>query len=633
MKKIDLFETFENAEDELMEDLTDMSPEISDEKLEKLLAVSERNYKMKKEETEGTRKEKYKEDESTVSGVERVKRTVWLRPLTMAASLVLIGATVAGSVALLNRGKMTNTDETTASDIAGDKEALKELCSNAPSHYDKLKASYKVVRIYDDITDVLDAQVEYDTKEDSVFVHRQQENSSESGYDSWNMKEFIYKNKIATIDLDNNWYDVLPYDISNEHLVAVENFWDPKGVFDLDYPWLGIAERLWSDWDIIGKDTVCGRECTVIEQLTDNGKLTAYFDAETGVELKYSYEGISVLGDSDGIEKTHTAKTEFEVTDIKYDDDAGHLITPLEFRQMIEEGGYRSEIREKDRYGNDVDPESANDLSYLGVPDISVTTTTVTSEQTTMTTTTDDTEIIFTTPVFEEPDAENMSFDAELGKIALAMVKKEEADVKFKINMAALNLADEYLEFSVDPEIAEEWDGILCSPVDGSSGLTDKVYYLLVDEPEFSNIKEMRRFGRSVYSANSIDLKRLNKMTAYLPDDLEQGDMISREQLRKIVEYRGKLYKLYYYLGIGHLSPVYFEDYPVIIADRTNTSFRAFIPFDINYNIEPATEEELQFQEVYFVFDTEYNDWRIEREYDRYDAGVYKKLADKVRGQ
>lgn len=103
MKNTDLFDIFENAEDELMEDLTEMSPEISDERLEELLAVSERNYKMKKKEYERTRKDKNKEYDGAVSGVERVKRPVWLAPLVMAASLVLIAGVVLGSTALLRR--------------------------------------------------------------------------------------------------------------------------------------------------------------------------------------------------------------------------------------------------------------------------------------------------------------------------------------------------------------------------------------------------------------------------------------------------------------------------------------------------------------------------------------------------
>ena len=106
MEKKDIFDMLENAEDELMNDLTDMSPEISDEQLEKLLSVSERNYKVKKEEIERTRKDNdMTDDEDAVSGVDRVKRPVWLTPLLTAASVVLIAGAVLGTAALLKNNR------------------------------------------------------------------------------------------------------------------------------------------------------------------------------------------------------------------------------------------------------------------------------------------------------------------------------------------------------------------------------------------------------------------------------------------------------------------------------------------------------------------------------------------------
>ena len=104
MKNKNIFDMLENAEDELMDDFTDMSPEISDERLDKLLAVSERNYKMKKKEIERAKKDNnINYDADSVSGVERAKRPVWLAPLLTAASLVLVTGAVIGSIALLNR--------------------------------------------------------------------------------------------------------------------------------------------------------------------------------------------------------------------------------------------------------------------------------------------------------------------------------------------------------------------------------------------------------------------------------------------------------------------------------------------------------------------------------------------------
>ena len=86
MNKKNLFDTLENAEDNLMEMLTDNCPDISDEQLEKLLSESERRYTMKKKEIEKAKETTNAEyNEESVSGVDRVKRPVWVRPLAMAA--------------------------------------------------------------------------------------------------------------------------------------------------------------------------------------------------------------------------------------------------------------------------------------------------------------------------------------------------------------------------------------------------------------------------------------------------------------------------------------------------------------------------------------------------------------------
>ena len=48
MKEKKLFDILGNAEDDSMERLTDKCPEITDAQLDKILAMSERKYKMKK---------------------------------------------------------------------------------------------------------------------------------------------------------------------------------------------------------------------------------------------------------------------------------------------------------------------------------------------------------------------------------------------------------------------------------------------------------------------------------------------------------------------------------------------------------------------------------------------------------
>ena len=82
MKDKNLFDMLENAEDDTMEKLTENCPEISDAKLEELLAETERRYTMKKKEIGKIRENtNTMNNEDSVSGVDRVKRPSWLRPL------------------------------------------------------------------------------------------------------------------------------------------------------------------------------------------------------------------------------------------------------------------------------------------------------------------------------------------------------------------------------------------------------------------------------------------------------------------------------------------------------------------------------------------------------------------------
>ena len=99
-----IFDILENTEDDIMETITDLSPELDEAKFEKLFAKSERDYKIKKKEMERAKKEEFTE-ENSVSGVERFKRPIWFRPLMSAASFVLIAGAVIGTVSTLKKHK------------------------------------------------------------------------------------------------------------------------------------------------------------------------------------------------------------------------------------------------------------------------------------------------------------------------------------------------------------------------------------------------------------------------------------------------------------------------------------------------------------------------------------------------
>ena len=103
MRKKNIFDILENAESNSMERLIDKCPEISDEQLDKILAMSEKKYKMRKEEMVGKNEDKRIKmtDNGTVEGVEVSRKPAWLSSLSMAASIVLIAGIAIGSTAYL----------------------------------------------------------------------------------------------------------------------------------------------------------------------------------------------------------------------------------------------------------------------------------------------------------------------------------------------------------------------------------------------------------------------------------------------------------------------------------------------------------------------------------------------------
>lgn len=105
------FDILENAENDSMERLIEKCPEMSDEKYDKILAMSERKFKTMKKDMERTNKNIKMTENDVVEGVERSRRPAWLTPLSTAASIVLIAGIIIGSTALLKRNSnIPNTD-------------------------------------------------------------------------------------------------------------------------------------------------------------------------------------------------------------------------------------------------------------------------------------------------------------------------------------------------------------------------------------------------------------------------------------------------------------------------------------------------------------------------------------------
>ncbi len=658
MKDKNLFDMLENAEDDTMEKLTENCPEISDAKLEELLAETERRYTMKKKEIEKIRENtNTMNNEDSVSGVDRVKRPSWLRPLALAASVVLIAGTVVGSVALMKNAKPDKntkseaaaTTQTTTADVKNiDKDQIIDLCKNSASRFDRALVSYSREIVSKQTGDrfIEEGTLQYDTRNKTVREEYKTSSQMSDGK-------------------SNNTHQIIGYYYNNRHISA---FPDAK-VYDIAdtsenprffYRYETVSflggdmlsedlEREKDQWSIAGTDEVCGRECAVLLTENEFNRDYEYIDLETGVVLKSSFE---VLGNTSGDDHI------FEVKDIKYNNEAGEFVTPSEFKKFIEDGGYTLRNKYEADGMASIETDKQLDLSFLDKPlgeqpaseettvpaaTAAVTTTAATTAATTAEDNSTDQQTQYTQPAFTAPEPENMFFNDELGKLALEMCKKEEIEYTLIVAEGGVQTDNsDYVMFSVDPKL--EYSGYDPTKNEYSGGEpNNKVYYVRVNDSHFSDFEGFKKYARGLYSENSYKYKRLLESYADGFDDLEQGEMIAEKDMRYYIGYRGKLYKLFHIAGKGYLERRYDEEYPVIIADKTETSFRAIIPFDREYTqegVDKVAEDKVNFVEVKFVLDTENgnwtkesNDWRIESVNEYYEDGVYKALADQIRAK
>lgn len=655
MKDKNLFDMLENAEDDTMEKLTENCPEISDAKLEELLAETERRYTMKKKEIGKIRENtNTMNNEDSVSGVDRVKRPSWLRPLALAASFVLIAGTVVGSVALMKNAKPDKntkseaaaTTQTTTADVKNiDKDQIIDLCKNSASRFDRALVSYSREIVSKQTGDrfIEEGTLQYDTRNKTVREEYKTSSQMSDGKsnNTHQLIGYYYNNRHISAFPDAKVYDIADTSENPRFFYRYETVSFLGGdMLSED------LEREKDQWSIAGTDEVCGRECAVLLTENEFNRDYEYIDLETGVVLKSSFE---VLGNTSGDDHI------FEVKDIKYNNEAGEFVTPSEFKKFIEDGGYTLRNKYEADGMASIETDKQLDLSFLDeppvqqteAPSVEETTSVETTDVTTQTTTEAVSEATvatqYTIPEFTAPEPENMFFNDELGKLALEMCKKEEIEYTLIVAEGGVQTDNsDYVMFSVDPKL--EYFGYDPTKNEYSGGEpNNKVYYVRVNDSHFSDFEGFKKYARGLYSENSYKYKRLLESYADGFDDLEQGEMIAEKDMRYYIGYRGKLYKLFHIAGKGYLERRYDEEYPVIIADKTETSFRAIIPFDREYTqegVDKVAEDKVNFVEVKFVLDTENgnwtkesNDWRIESVNEYYEDGVYKALADQIRAK
>lgn len=228
---------------------------------------------------------------------------------------------------------------------------------------------------------------------------------------------------------------------------------------------------------------------------------------------------------------------------------------------------------------------------------------------------------MYTTTTFAEPDAEDMSIDPQLGAKALEMCKKDEEMLPLLYGCADID-QDDYIEVAVyDPSRHHD--------------TAENRRYARVKDSHFSTWDDMVRCFRTLYSSDCERIQHYTNTSAReeaVWDDVKIGDLIEVKKAHVYIEYGGKLYRGSE-IPKGFLFSTFDENDPVIITERADTSFTAFIPrwhpndvFDPDF---PKTIDTTSCNELRFILDPEYNDWRIDH-IIYHEKGVYKRLYDKL---
>ncbi len=248
------------------------------------------------------------------------------------------------------------------------------------------------------------------------------------------------------------------------------------------------------------------------------------------------------------------------------------------------------------------------------------TTQTVTAAETTAETT------VYTTVPFVAPAAEKLYVDNELGSIALELFKKDDEVRYYPMGGGIECDIHDGIKFAADPEL-DIWCFDYSVEGDSYPAVHDIAYYCHVTDSKFSSLEEIKNYARRTMSENRYEQFFGGKMAKDI-DDLEYMDTIDKEHTKFWIEYRGKLYELAYVGGWGKLPSVFSDFYPVIIADKTDTSYTAYIPL---WYIQVEDINNCICVELKLILDPEFNDWRVDN-VEQFDGKHYEELYNMLKG-
>ncbi|MBQ3884732.1 MAG: hypothetical protein II729_01330 [Ruminococcus sp.] len=162
MKDMKLFDILENAENNSMDRLIDKCPEISDKQLDKILAMSEKKYKMKKKGLRSTMSENVikMNGNDFVEGVEHSRRPAWLAPLSIAASVVLVAGIAIGSTVFMKKNnKKSDNDHVIVPGVTVTTSTVKDTVTITTAKNGKVVTSVVTVPSSETGTMAADAEV------------------------------------------------------------------------------------------------------------------------------------------------------------------------------------------------------------------------------------------------------------------------------------------------------------------------------------------------------------------------------------------------------------------------------------------------------------------------------------------
>lgn len=185
-------ELFKETDDMTIDKISQEFPVLTKEEKERIFAMSEKKYDSSTE--KNTNNTEFS-DETEVSGVERYKRPIWYKYMSIAAAVVLMAGGISGSLMLMNRGSKltpavdtettvptetdtTETIETTSTEELTEAatEATSEEYAVADGNYDDI--ALELTDRFAELTNKLNAEIQYDP-DDVIYFDIDDPNSAD----------------------------------------------------------------------------------------------------------------------------------------------------------------------------------------------------------------------------------------------------------------------------------------------------------------------------------------------------------------------------------------------------------------------------------------------------------------------